>query len=112
MFDVSYIEKILWELSDRSDNMYYWTSNLRKLQKYYHWLIDPEIGLKLIKKGDKDVTKHIAEEVSLFRPDKKLVFELAEMWYWGEIKAEWISWFEWEEYKEVVHFLMDHWVKL
>ena len=112
MFDVSYIEQILWNLYGRTDDMFNWTLHLGRLQTYYHWLIDPEIALALINKDDEVVTKHIAEVVSLFRPDKRLIFKLVDKGYWEEIKSEWISWFEWDEYREVVNYLINHGVKL
>ena len=112
MFDVSYIEEIFRKLLSRDESAFNYALYLRDLQKYYHWLIDPEIALMLINKGNEYATKYVAKELSLFRHDKNLIYKLVEMGYWNEIKAEWISWFEWEEYKEVVRFLVDHWVKL
>lgn len=112
MFDVSYIEEILWKLLDDGDKIFDLALHLDKLQKYYHWLIDSEIALKLIKMGDKYVVMKVVKELSLFKSNKKLIYELVNMWYWEQIKAEWIYWFEWDEYKEVVCFLANNGVKL
>ena len=113
IFNVSDIEKIMRDLIkfDWRWSNGRWTQHLWELQEKYHWMIDPQIAFDLIKM-DEEKARNVAKNLSVFKPDKKLVYELVEMGYWNEIKAEAISWFSWEEYKEVAKMLIDNWVKL
>ena len=113
IFDVKFIEEMMLELIKFDliwDNSY-WTIYLNEFQKHYHWLISPEIAFNLIDMWWSNIDD-VVKNLSLFKPNKQLVYKLLELWYWEKINAESISWFEWEEYKEITHQLIDCWVKL
>ena len=114
MFNVKYIEKIMWELIkfDWLGDNYYRTTFLDRFQKNYHWLINPGIAFKLIEMWSHGQIYDVAKNLSLFKPNKELVHKLVELWYWEKINAESISWFKWVEYKEIVEYMIDHWVRL